>query len=523
MTVNARLEVILLLFAAGAAQSATAQDFGGAASWLMVDPTGAQQGAEYGRQLTTGDYDGDGVADLAVASPKWDNLPFPDGGRVFVYLGAPAGPVFNAAVGVSIPNVLSGTAIASGNFDADPEDELLIGSPGLALNGAPSGAGAVEVTAYSTSSGTVAPTGIFLVSPLPAADEGFGSALAVGDFNADGYEDVAIGIPGYDVKFFDPGLVVVSDAGAVTVSYGSSSGLQPPLGFFTQDDLLPFSAQEGEEFGRVLAVGDFNGDGKDDLAVGSPTRTVEGVADSGEIVILEGSPSGLMPTSLRYTLADFSIPFGMDASRFGAALAAGDFNRAGCNPLLLNCRDDLAIGAPGWPLEPTPFPEVGVVVIAPGSASGPTWAGSLAFQQGDLPGGHLSTAGDRFGSSLVAGHFDAQLGADLLIGVPWDETGALGTIHLVPGNAFLVSLTDAQTLAMTSGVPTPQQEYASSMVVADFDGDGQRDLAVGIPSWDPDGAGPMSAVGAVELLFGGPLFADDFETGDTSAWTSSLP
>ena len=104
----------------------------------------------------------------------------------------------------------------------------------------------------------------------PGAADHYGFALAAGDFNADGFDDLAAGIPGNDCDF------VVWDCGSVALRFGAAA--TPLAGVLTLDpngagasgELPPEPAEAFDGYGRALAVGDFNHDGYDDLAVGVP-------------------------------------------------------------------------------------------------------------------------------------------------------------------------------------------------------------------------------------------------------------
>ena len=101
------------------------------------------------------------------------------------------------------------------------------------------------------------------VSGAPEASDYFGGALATGDFDGDGYADLAVGVPGEDL-----GSPVVGDAGGVDVLYGSSSGLTASGDQFLSQEVLtgtPASLNPADEFGSALATGDFDGDGHEDL------------------------------------------------------------------------------------------------------------------------------------------------------------------------------------------------------------------------------------------------------------------
>src|SRR5688572_16924224 len=113
-------------------------------------------------------------------------------------------------------------------------------------------------------------------------------AQVSGDFNNDGFADLAIGVPGEDVGD--------TDAGAVAVLYGGPSGLRAAGDQFWHQDSLNIAGDSspGDRFGAALAVGDFNGDGIDDLAIGVPGDEVSGNEDAGGITIIFGSLSGLI-------------------------------------------------------------------------------------------------------------------------------------------------------------------------------------------------------------------------------------
>ena len=97
----------------------------------------------------------------------------------------------------------------------------------------------------------------------------FGSALAAGDFNKDGVDDLAIGIPGEDVVNSTTSSNV-KDAGMISVIYGSKYGLSSTnkqIWYQGYNGVLD-SYEQDDRFGSRLAAGDFNKDGADDLAIG---------------------------------------------------------------------------------------------------------------------------------------------------------------------------------------------------------------------------------------------------------------
>jgi hypothetical protein len=122
----------------------------------------------------------------------------------------------------------------------------------------------------------------------------FGQALAWGDFKGDGFDDLAVGMPGYDAGPFP-------NVGMVYVLYGSPQGLQiVGVQYFVSTNLGPplnVNMDPNDFFGAVLAAGDFNGDGFDDLAIGAPGQDGwDGAAvipDAGEVYVVYGSQNRL--------------------------------------------------------------------------------------------------------------------------------------------------------------------------------------------------------------------------------------
>jgi hypothetical protein len=211
------------------------------------------------------------------------------------------------------------------DFNGDGYADLAIGVPGDEFAGTWSGAVSVI---YGTNSG-LSPVGDEVwqrgsggLPGTPAQFDEFGFALAAGDFNQDGYADLAIGAP------FD-GVNGDTAAGSVTVLYGSSEGLSSTNNqFWTRDsDGILGVTDPQDRFGYALTTGDFDGDGYDDLAVGAPGHSVSSEPAAGLVHVIYGSMDGL--TSLgNQTWTQDSPGVGESAEQpdnFGQVLAAGDW------------------------------------------------------------------------------------------------------------------------------------------------------------------------------------------------------
>ncbi len=280
------------------------------------------------------------------------------------------------------------------DFNNDGAADLAVGVPGEDVGSIPD-AGAVNVLYGSAGKLTGTGSQIFTqdtpgVGSSAEAGDFFGDALATGDFNNDGFTDLAVGVPGESV-----GTAQV--AGAVNVLYGSASGLTG-IGsqFFTQVGSAP---ETGDEFGFALAAGDFNHDGFADLAAGAPFEGVFSTPFAGAVSVLYGSAAKLTKTGGQIFTQVGSAPEVDDS--FGFALAAGDFNHDGFA--------DLAAGAPFEDAGSTS--DVGAVSVLYGSAAKLTKTGGQIFTQ-DSPGVPSSAEpGDFFGAALAAGDPHASTAA----------------------------------------------------------------------------------------------------------------
>ena len=453
------------------------------------------------------DFDGDGYTDLAIGVPYENVGEVTDAGSVTVVYGTSTGLSGTAdeywiqnyvSGGASEPYEYFGRALAVGDFDGDGFHDLAVGVSHEDVDGV-NQAGAVSVI-YGSAIGGLDVSGSqvwtqdedYMAGAAETGDH-FGWALAAGDFDADGYDDLAIGVPDEDI-----GDVV--DAGGVQVMLGSAGGLTP-IGDIIWDQ--GGGAEAGDQHGKALATGDFDDDGYDDLAVAAPSEDLGSIANAGMVQIYYGSADGLTNrVSNDFWHQDRSgVPdTAEEHDLFGSSLAAADFNGDGYV--------DLAVGVPYEDTGDTTVADAGAVSVLYGSPTGVVGSGSDVWHQDSDGVGSITEESDRFGFSLAAGDFDSDGYADLAVGVPYEhwndaDTGIVQVLH---GAADGISASGDQLWRQdVTGIDDeeePDDRYGYALAAGDLDGDGYVDLAVGVPY---EAIGSTDQAGAVNVLYGSHL------------------
>lgn len=448
------------------------------------------------------DFDGDGYTDLAIGVPYENVSTTTDAGSVSVVYGTSTGLsgtgneywIQNRLNGSdSEPHEYFGRALAVGDFDGDGYFDLAVGVPHEGV-GSVARAGAVNVI-YGSASGLNVAGNQYWNQNEPGMAGGaepsdhFGYALAAGDFNGDGYDDLAIGIPDEDI-----GTVV--DAGGMMVMYGSASGLTAAGRVWNQGG----AAETGDHYGKALAAGDFDNDGRDDLAVGIPSEDLVSTPNTGALEVYYGSTSGLITRASndfwhqdRSGVADRAD----DNDLFGSSLTAGDFDGDGYA--------DLAVGVPYEDIGSPAVVDAGAVNVLYGSEGGITASGSDYWHQ-DVSGiGSRAEDNDRFGFALTAGDFDGDGRKDLAVGVPYEHWNLpdTGIVQVLYGMASGLSTMGGQLWRQdTPGIEGREEaddRFGYALAAGNFDGDACDDLAIGVPY---EAIGTTDQAGAVNVLYG---------------------
>jgi hypothetical protein len=374
------------------------------------------------------------------------------------------------------------------------------------------------------------------------------SVHAAGDINGDGFDDLIIGVPmSYNSA---------TNGGAAYVVFGSASGFGTAVdngaGVSRQViDLTSLSAAQGfmihcetasAQVGlSVSSAGDVNGDGIDDLVVGTPFRS-DGSTYSGEAYVVFGSTSGFGTTDIdgrqAIDLASLSAAQGfiiegsVYQARTGRSVSsAGDINGDGI--------DDLIVGAP---YGDDGGGNSGEAYVVFGSASGFGTTDGRGRQVIDPAS--LSTAdgfviqggsGDYAGNSVsAAGDVNGDGFDDLIVGAP-RHYGSYGAAYVVFGTASGFGtvvdngsgvnrqVIDVRTISASQGFAIwgANSELANLSVSAagDVNGDGFDDIIVGA-SYNNDGG---RDAGSAYVVFGSAAgFGTPYLTGQSVIRPASL-
>ena len=279
------------------------------------------------------------------------------------------------------------------DFDNDGFIDLAVGVPGESI-GAIQRAGAVNVL-YGAAGGLAGAGGQLFsqdaadVAGTAEADDRFGAALAAGDFNNNGFADLAIGVPFEDIG-------ASFQAGAVNVLYGAAGGLAAAgdQQFWQGAGGVVGTAEDFDQFGFALDVGDFNDNGFADLAVGVPGESIGAIAEAGAVNVFYGAGAGGLAGAGGQLFSQDAAGVAGAAEafdHFGWAVSAGDFNS--------NDFADLAVGVPGEDLGAAS--DAGAVNVLYGAGGGLAAAGNQQFSQDSAGVAGAAEADDNFGFALL--------------------------------------------------------------------------------------------------------------------------
>jgi Ca2+-binding RTX toxin-like protein len=470
---------------------------------------GAVAGDYSGRSVSAaGDINGDGIDDLIIgaykASPNG-----PQSGAAHVVFGSPAGfpanlelTALDGSNGFQIRGAAeydyAGFSVSrAGDINGDGIDDLIIGAYGADTNGSNSGTSYVVFGSHMPFTATVELSALdgsngFQIRGAAAGDQSGYSVSAAGDMNGDGIDDLIVGAP-----YADPNG---SNSGTGYVVFGSQLAFPPILELLTLDGSNGFQIRgeaAGDQSGfSVSGAGDINGDGIDDLIIGT-----NGAGTNGSSYVVFGSQTAFA-AAVELSSLDGSNGFKIIGAAAGdlsgkSVSRAGDVNGDGI--------DDLIIGAsgaaPNGPSSGASDVVFGSQMPFAATVELATLNGSNGFQisgaaAGDNSGYSVSAAGDINGDGID----------DLIIGAPYaDPNGSnSGAGYVVFGSrtAFAANLNLSALYGSNgfqiNGEAPGDQAGTSVSAAGDINGDGIADLIIGAPYSAPNGTNS----GAGYVLFG---------------------
>lgn len=305
----------------------------------------------------------------------------------------------------------------------------------------------------------------------------FGIVNVAGDFNNDGYDDLAIGVPWESIGS-------AMQAGCVNIIYGSANGLTAAgnqLWSQNTSDIKGVS-ETGDSFGMNLIASDINADGYADLIVGVYGEGVGSKVAAGCVQLLLGSSSGLTATGNQlWHLNSTGIPGAcQNYDRFGWFMTIGEFNN--------DAYIDLVVG--------TPYADIdgvngaGAFYYIPGCSTGFTATGSKQWTAASPGIDNVLVTNGYFGMVMVAGGFNNRPGAgcdDLAVGygaATVNNVASAGEVYLLFGSSLtgfeenrIIKYNRYKTLNIP-GTATAGDRFGKRLESGNYDSQNYEDLRI---------------------------------------------
>lgn len=312
--------------------------------------TGATEGDRLGIAVAgVGDFDGDGIVDLALGAEDANPTGVDDQGQSYLLRG----PItdFAASFDVSLLDAFQGFTFTgtdpfdeaarvakAGDINNDGLDDLLVGAPFTEAGQAYVIFGNDAVFLPDLTAADLNGSNGFVINGQAIFDSLGRSVNSAGDFNGDGIDDMVIGANGVDLDGED-------QSGQAYVVFGSEQPFAAELNIATLDGVSGFTMQSvglGEGVGiNVSSAGDFNGDGRDDLIIGALGLNPVSLRQDGRVYVVFGTATTAPTVDLK--LLDGSDGFVVNAEATGDLLgvasgSAGDVNGDGLDDILFSAQ-----------------------------------------------------------------------------------------------------------------------------------------------------------------------------------------
>ncbi|GEM_PF-2979875 len=420
------------------AETATCNITESVADWCYSSD---QDNAQLGSDLSvSGDFNNDGFLDIAISSTAYfeNNI----NGAVFIFLGSDSG--YGTSPDQIIQSPIAGIEFGQalkivGDMNGDGFDELAVGAPFYDIgNGVNDGI----IYIYNGSVNGVEPTNPWTYTS-GGTQRQLGAEITSGDYNNDGYKDVAVARPG----------LYWTNSQRIIIIYGSNSG---------PSSVEFISNINWQNFGFAMESIDLNNDGYDDLVIGSPDYQSDPLEEAeGSVVVHAGSANGLEANaswSYESNNVNFQLGFRIHS--------VGDINNDGYEDF----------GATAKRYESVESIEGGVYLFL-----GNGVLSSISFHQILEP----NISFQSFGQSISGGDLNNDGFSEIFVGNPSDPQygGSSGAILQFANNAGSID----PNPEWSTGILGPQNGFGNKHELTDLDNDGFLDLVVAATKYDHNG------------------------------------
>ncbi len=324
-----------------------------------------------------------------------------------------------------------------------------------------------------------------------------GAAIAHGDFNGDHIDDLAVSSP-----FASTGSQEWN--GQVSIFYGRNAFASKNVDLSkSMADFNIYGEHSGDQLGTSLAVGDFNNDGIDDIAIGAHNAYWEGIRPGKVYVVYGQSTEARQMINLELDEPNIEFVGAEDGDKFGLSLSTVDVND--------DHSVDLLIGAPNATVNE--FENSGAVYAYLGTfmnSSGQIYDFDNRLADIVFYG---QEANENFGSIIAGGNVTTNVYNDVIIGAYKSDVGETvdsGRVYIYKSLSENFS-TRVRPTSTIEGV-TANSWFGFSLDVADVNNDGIDDIAAGT---FPYAAQDLS--GMVSIFYGGRKFEEKHFTLSSDA------